>query len=133
MQLSRRAATILAAAALTAGAAVAITPTTASASSTDQGIPLSTNHTVGVYGYYFNIDNAHKVAADLVPANHDGIETDCWSDRGADLGYGPYWYHTISEYYNSAGKASHVYSWTYAPYVDNDYAKDHGGLQYCNY
>ncbi|WP_031066305.1 hypothetical protein [Streptomyces sp. NRRL WC-3742] len=133
IRLTRRAATIVAAATLTAGAAVAITPTTASASTTDMGIRLSTTHNVGVYGYYKNISNASKVAPDLSPYNNDGIETDCWSNQGQDLGYGPYWYHTISEYYNSAGQTLHVYSWTYAPYVDNGNAMNHLGLQYCNY
>ncbi|MFI5825387.1 hypothetical protein ACIA8I_41005 [Streptomyces rishiriensis] len=131
MQLTRRAATFLAAAALTAGTAVAVTP--AAASSSDMGIRLSTSHNVGVYGYYKNISNGSKVAADLSPSKGDGIETDCWSDQGQDLGYGPIWYHTISEYYNSIGVPQHTYAWTYAPYVDNDNARDHLGLQYCNY
>ncbi|GAA2522790.1 hypothetical protein [Streptomyces longisporus] len=138
MQLTRRAATILAAAALTAGTAVAVTPSTAFASSSDQGIRLSTGHNVGVYGSDTNINNGTKVAADLIYANHDGIETDCYTVLGADLlGTGSrdakIWYHTISEYYNTLGQTEHVYAWTYGAYVDGDYAADHGGLQNCNY
>lgn len=132
MQLTRRAATILAAAALTAGTAVAATPSSAFASSSDMGIRLSTGHNVGVYGSDTTINNGTKVANDLIYANGDGIETDCYTTQGADLGYGKIYYHTISEYYNSIGVTEHVYAWTYAPYVDGDYAANHG-LQNCNY
>ncbi|WP_330335422.1 hypothetical protein OHS33_37695 (plasmid) [Streptomyces sp. NBC_00536] len=97
----------------------------------DVGIRLSTNNNVGVYGWYFNIDNAHKVAYDLSPRSHDGIDVDCYSELGANLGYGTLWYHTYAEYHNDAGWSQHVYGWTYAPYVDNGAAK--GSLRNCGY
>lgn len=130
IRLNHRAATIVAAAALTAGAAVAVTPTAAFA---DEGIRLSTGHGVGVYGWYFNIDNAHKVAPDLWQKYNGGIDADCWSNLGANLGSGPYWYHTIAEYYNNAGQTVRKTAWTYAPYVDNNAAINNGSLPYCNY
>lgn len=119
IKLNRRAATIVAGAALTSAAVATVAPTAAFA---DVGIRLSTSHAVGVYGYYKNIDNNHKVAQDLYPWMHDGIDADCYSRLGANLGYGTTWYHTVREYHNDAGWTEYVYGWTYAPYVDNSAA-----------
>lgn len=52
------------------------------------GIRLSTTHGVGVYGYY-NVSSA-KVASDLFPSSHDGIDVDCWSATSANLYGRPY-------------------------------------------
>ncbi|WP_328327462.1 MULTISPECIES: hypothetical protein [unclassified Streptomyces] len=86
---------------------------------------------MGVYGDYGVINNNDKVAKDLDPTKHDGIDVDCYSTRGKDLGFGTIWYHTIAEYHNDLGFSEHVYGWTYAPYVDNSAAK--GSLPDCNY
>ncbi|GAB3891364.1 hypothetical protein ACFQ1S_11440 [Kibdelosporangium lantanae] len=116
------------------GGVVAAGP--AGASSSDMGLGLSTGHNVGAYADYNRINNADKVAPDLIyNANRnltDGVEVDCWSDRGATLDRGNRWYHTKTEYYNHLGYSLHVYAWTYAPYVDGE-AGIRAGLQYCNY
>ncbi|WP_405008408.1 hypothetical protein OHV13_33710 [Kitasatospora purpeofusca] len=93
------------------------------------GIRLNTSHGVGVYGYY-DISSA-KVAADLFPSSHDGIDVDCWSERGQDLGSGKLWYHTYREYHNDAGWTQSVYGWTYAAYVDYGRAKN--SIDDCHY
>ncbi|MEV6973796.1 hypothetical protein [Kitasatospora sp. NPDC093806] len=103
---------------------------TATPASADVGIRLSTGHGVGVYGYYYDIDNNHKVAADLVPWQHDGLDADCFS-WGQDLGYGSIWYHTVAEYHNDAGWSQHIFGWTYAPFVDGGAAM--ARLPYCHY
>jgi len=110
----------------------------ANAAITDMGIHLSNNHNVGLYNDYNRIDNADKATSDDLIYNSnpnvtDGLETDCWSDRGADLGLGNRWYHTKTEYYNhNPAHTRHLYAWTYAPYVDGE-AGIRAGLQYCNY
>ncbi|GAA5072487.1 hypothetical protein [Streptomyces similanensis] len=117
-----------------------LTATPASAAITDMGIHLSTGHNVGLYNDYKKINNADKATPnDLIystnPNLTDGIETDCWSDRGASLNnMDPYWYHTKTEYYNHLVGTSpvHIYAWTYAPYVDGE-AGIRAGLQKCNY
>ncbi|MFJ8433934.1 hypothetical protein ACIQ9P_21800 [Kitasatospora sp. NPDC094019] len=122
--------------AMAAGGVVAAAPAgaapsavTSQAGLTSVGIRLSTGHGVGVYGYY-NVGSA-KVAADLSPASHDGIDVDCWSDWGQDIGSGSLWYHTYREYHNDAGWQQSVYGWTYAAYVDYGAAKSR--LPFCGY
>lgn len=115
-----------------------LTATPASAAITDMGIHLSTGHNVGLYNDYNKIDNADKATQqDLIYNSNasltDGLETDCWSDRGASLNnMDPYWYHTKTEYYNHLGYSTHIYAWTYAPYVDGE-ASIRAGLQKCGY
>ncbi|MEU1403514.1 hypothetical protein ABZ471_14315 [Streptomyces sp. NPDC005728] len=104
---------------------------TATPASADVGIRLSTSHNVGVYADYRVITNNDKVAKDLSPAMHDGIDADCYSRLGKDLGFGTVWYHTIAEYHNDLGFSQYVYGWTYAPYVDNSAAV--GSLPDCRY
>ncbi|MER7148902.1 hypothetical protein [Streptomyces xanthochromogenes] len=92
---------------------------TAAPASADVGIRLSNSlHNVGVYGYY-NAGST-KVADDLIYAQNDGLDADCWSTdpKAQDLGNGNLWYHTIAEYHNTAGYAQYKYGWTYAYYVD---------------
>jgi hypothetical protein len=124
--------------AMTMSCVVAATP--ADASSSDMGVHLIAGHNIGVYADYNKIDDNDKVAPNLIyNANQnltDGIEVDCYSDNGADLdgghGWGPFWYHTDTEYYNHLGQTMHKYGWTYAPWVDGQAAME-AGLRYCQY
>ncbi|MGW3097839.1 hypothetical protein ACWDCC_30890 [Streptomyces sp. NPDC001102] len=109
----------------------------ANAAITDMGIHLTTGHNVGLYNDYNVIDNADKATQqDLIynanPNVTDGIEVDCWSDKGKMLDQGNRWYHTKTEYYNHLGYSLHIYAWTYAPYVDGE-AAIRAGLQKCGY
>lgn len=98
---------------------------TAAPASADVGIGLSNpQHNVGVYGYY-NVGST-KVAKDLLYAEHDGIDADCWSLRGQDVVPGNHlWYHTIAEYHNTQRYTQSAYGWTYAYYVDYGRAKSY--------
>lgn len=113
------------------GAIATVGVLAATPASADVGIRLSTSHNVGVYADYNVIDNNDKVAKDLSPAQHDGIDVDCYSRLGKDLGLGRTWYHTIAEYHNDLGFSEYIYGWTYAPYVDNSAAVN--GLPDCRY
>jgi len=120
-----------------AGGVVAAAPATAAPLDV-VGIHLVTGHNVGVYNDYHRIDNQDKGAPDLLyssdPNRTDGIGADCWSDQGQAVNpQQPYWYHTKYEYYNHNGQRTQTWAWTYAPYVDNNYALNHGLLPYCNY